>query len=188
MGVVISPDSELGRELCKWEQHRTKYVGDEQEPGNPYVFRPYPRMIYKAVKKPQGQVGCIDVPPNASHFDNIAHYERACLEVEGFNRQCSKIVQSESEYLIAKGQGWSDDPKAALELYEHEEQAVAQAAAEAAFNARRMSDKAQREFDAAQHMTNEHVTDVVNVPKARRGRPAKAKVIAGRQGDVDANV
>lgn len=185
MGVVISPDSELGRELCKWEQHRTKYVGEEQEPGNPYVYRPFPKMVYHAQKNRNGKVICCDVTPDATFYENMAQYERACLDVESFNRRCTKIVQSESEYLIAKGQGWCDNPTAALEQFEREEQAVAQAASEAAFLAKRMSEKAQAEFAAAADATDQHVTDLANVPKARRGRPKKAVVIAGLEGDVN---
>lgn len=185
MPIVISPESELGRELCKHEQHFTKYVGDGMTPGNPYVYRPFPAMLYKASKKRNGQACCIDIPPDASQFENMAQYERACLDVEAFNRRNQRIVGSEEEHRRAMNEGWSKGPNEALEKFEAIEKEIGQAAAEAAYRAQHMSEKARAEFKAAESATEHHVTDVMGVPKARRGRPKKIKVVAGLEGDVE---
>lgn len=174
MGIVISPDSELGKELCKHEQHRTRYVGEDQQPGNPYVYRPYPAMVYMAHKRPDGVVLCMDVPPDAYLFADDKVYARACLSVETFNKRCSKIVTSEDEHRRAKNEGWRDSPTDALERHEAMEQEIARASAEALHAAQRMTPKAKEELADAGQQTHEHVVDVV--PQRKRGRPAKGTI------------
>jgi hypothetical protein len=173
MPVVITPSSELGKELRKWEQHHTQYSLTEDgnsQPGNPYQYRPYPKMLYKAHQRPNGQPGCMLPPPYAFEFASMDQYERACLEIEAFNKTCYTVVHDESQERIARGQGWATDPKGALDLFEQAQQAIAQAAAEAAFAARRMSESAQQEFSEAEASTSEHVTDVT---KGRAGKKAR---------------
>lgn len=185
MGIVISPESELGRELARWEQHRTKYVGDEQQPGNPYAFRPYPRMVYQARSHPSGQTRCLTPMPQTFDYVTMDQYERALLHAESFNKSCQRIVQSEREYTQARDEGWRDTPAEALQHHEALERAIGDAAAEAAFSAQRMSSKAQRELQAADEATHEHVVDVK--PARKRGRPAKGTPHAvTRSGELDA--
>lgn len=163
MSVIITPDSELGKELRRWEQHNTKLALDNDgvfKPGNPYVFRPYPKMVYKAVKKENGKVVCMVPLPEPVHFALQNAYLAAVADAEALNARCHKIVESEQQWMVAKGQGWCESPEAAIEQFEREEQALGNAAAEAAFAASRMSDKAQRDFNQVQEMTAEHVPDV----------------------------
>lgn len=51
MAVVINPESELGRELAKWNK--------------PYRFEMFPKMVYRAIKKENGKVVCGDVNDEA---------------------------------------------------------------------------------------------------------------------------
>jgi len=169
MGIVISPESELGRELARWEQHRTKYVGDEQQPGNPYAFRPYPRMVYQARSHPSGQTRCLTPMPQTFDYVTMDQYERALLHAD----------------TQARDEGWRDTPAEALQHHEALERAIGDAAAKAAFSAQRMSSKAQRELQAADEATHEHVVDVK--PARKRGRPAKGTPHAvTRSGELDA--
>lgn len=182
MPIVISPDSKYGREIWKWD-HRTDEIHPETgEHGmRPASFMDFPKMVYKAHKRENGKVMCLEGQPSTYGWpggrDGELMYERACLEVESFNRSCVKIVQDDSALRIAKGQGWAETPQAAIELFERDEQAIGQAAAEAAYDAQRMSGKAQRELDAASAATHAHVTDVP-APKRhpRRRGPNKPKV------------
>lgn len=177
-GIVINPHSALGKELCRWEQHRTEYVGRGMNPGNPYVFRPYPRMLYKAQRLPGGQYACLMPAPDLYTFDHADQYARACLLKESFDRSCQTIVTDESAERIKVGQGWAFTPTAALELAERAEQAIGNAAAEVAFAAQRMTSNARAELTASDGATHEHVVDVVPVKK--RGKSAKGtKAVAG---------
>lgn len=178
MSILISHESELGRELAKWEQHRTKYVGDEQSPGNPYVYRPYPRMLYRAEKRSDGRHVCIEQAPHPYSFERMDQYAQAQLAMEAWNRSHTRTVQSEDEERRAKNEGWRNSPDEALSTLEAREQAIGLAAAEAAAKAQRMSELARREFAEAEQATHEHVTDVQ--PARKRGRPAKGIVpVAG---------
>lgn len=183
MPVVISPDSKYGKELWRWDHRVDEIHPDTSEHGmRPSSFQAFPQMVYKAHKRPNGKVMCLEGQPQTYGWpggrDGELAYERACLEVEAFNRSCVKVVQDESALRIAKGQGWAETPQAAVELFEREEQAIGQAAAEAAHAAQRMSGKAQRELDAASAATHAHVTDVPAPKKRAYKRRAKAKPAA----------
>lgn len=188
MGIVINPSSEYAKELRKWEQHHTRFALNEEGdsvPGHPYVYRPYPRMLYKAYKRPNGQYACVEGTPSPFLYPDAQSYERACFEVDQFNKSCQRIVQSEGEEAREKGQGWRNSPAEALELAEAREQEMAQAAAEANFAVQRMTGQAKQEWADAAEQTHEHVVDVV--PKRKRGRPAKAKVAVTGTGPVEEN-
>ena len=159
-GLVINPHSALGKELRKWEQHRTELVPRGTNPGNPYVYREYPKMLYRAQRLPNGQSGCLAQHPNPYTFERADQFERAVLMVESFNRSCTRVVSDESQERIAIGQGWALDPKAAMAVYEQEQQAIGNAAAEAAYAAQGMTSKARAELTAADASTHQHVTDV----------------------------
>ena len=159
-GLVINPHSALGKELRKWEQHRTELVPRGTNPGNPYVYRPYPKMLYRAQPLPNGQTACLAQAPNPYTFERPEAFERAVLMVESFNRSCTRIVSDEGQERIAIGQGWALDPKAAMAVYEQEQQAIGNAAAEAAYAAQGMTSKAREELKAADASTHQHVTDV----------------------------
>jgi len=170
-GIVINPHSPLGKELRKWEQHQSELTPRGTQPGNPYVYRPYPKMLYKARIQRNGQAACLMPAPDPYAFDRADLYERDVLAVDSFNKSCQRIVADESQERIAKGQGWCDDPQSALAQFEREQQEIGNAAAEAAFYAKRMSDTAQREFQQAAGATHEHVVDVAG---SKRGRKAVA--------------
>lgn len=153
MGVVRTGETEYDKELAKWEK--------------PYRFEMFPKMVYKAVKKPNGKVVCMEPPPPRLGFATDAEYlaaEAAALALQG---QCARIVRSEDEYLKAKGQGWCENASEALAQFEREEQAIGDAAAEVAFAAQRMSGKAQAELAAADAATSAHVVDVLRPPTKR---------------------
>jgi hypothetical protein len=180
--VNLPPSSELMKELRKWEQHNTRFAMTEDgdmKPGNPYVFRPYPKMLYRAQKNFAGKTVVMQPMPEAWHYASVPEYERACLEVETLNRRGQLIVDSEEKERIAAGQGWCVTQADAIEQAEREEQAIAQAAGEAAYAASRMSEKARAELKAADEVTHEHVVDV---QPRKRGR--KPKVVTG-SGVVD---
>ena len=181
-GVVINPHSPMGKELRKWEQHvGTQFTPFGTTPGNPYVFRPYPKMLYKAQKQTHtGKVFCMMPPPDITEFDNTALYERACLQVDSFNKRCYIIVHDDEGERRATNDGWRETPSAAMEMHEALEQAISTAAAEANFAVQHMSQRAKDELKVAGDSTHQHVTDVTGVPVAasasERKRGAKGVV------------
>lgn len=181
-GVVINPHSPLGKELAKWEQHHTYFVGRGMRPGNPFKFRMYPYMVYKA-QQWNGGWKCLLPPPELAIFPTVQEAERWMLAVETHNRSCYKLVHDETEHERARSEGWMNSQKEALEHRDQLEQEMAQAAAEANAAAIRMTSRAQAEFAEAGEQTHEHVTDVV--PTKKRGRPAKGVQAVTGHGEVD---
>ncbi len=180
-GMEISPDSDLGRELAKWEQHPTRLVPRGKQPGNSYVFRPYPKMLFKARQGRDGRAVVSQVEPHLSEFPHVDAYNRAVLANDEQNKRSQRVVQSAEEEAIALGQGWHPTPDAALAAYERERDQQAVAAAEAAFAVRRMSAPAQAEFAAAEAATSAQVCDVPAPKRKPRGRAAwKAKQTAAK--------
>lgn len=177
-GIVINPHSAWGKELVKHEQHQTYYVGRGQRPGNPYVFREYPKMLYKA-HPINGKYRCLEPPPDPANFETMDKYQRAVLNWETFQRSCQRTVKDSAEEAVAQGQGWAPSALAALELAEQTERAVENAAAEAAAAVRGMSAKAQAEYKAADESTHRHVADVVGSSHKKRGPKPKIKPVTG---------
>ena len=196
MPMMIPVESLWGRELARWNTPRNRFVEDSQgetlrdEQGQPIKgmgavgFEPYPRMLYKAQKNAYGKVLCRDVLPLPEHFPDDRTFAAACLGVEAFNRRCEFTVQTEDEYRQKQREGWCDTPQAALDTHERLEQDIANAAAEATYAAKRLSQSAQDELAAAGKETHQHVTDVRGVAKTARGRSHKkfTRVVAEPEG------
>lgn len=155
MGVVISQDSELGKELARWD-------APKREGGmNANGYEPYPAMVFRAHRWSNGKVMC-------------GHPGAATGEPEAmaFTRQCQDIVHDAEEHAKMRRAGWHDSPQAALDAFEQQERATADAAAEEQFRVQRMSEKAQAEFSDAQDASSFHTPD----PAAPK-KPAPAKTV-----------
>lgn len=174
--VIINPHSALGKELRKWEQHKTDLVPTGTKPGNPYVYRPYPKMLYKAQKTRGGQWRCMEAQPHPYDYERQEVFERAMFTYEAFNQSCQKTVGDESEHQIAKGQGWAESPQAALELCEKQQMEIGNASAEVLAAARGMSEQARAELKAGENTTAQHVVDIK--PKRKYSRKTKATPVA----------
>lgn len=160
MGIVSTGESAYDLEVQKW--NTPKRLGGMAPDG----YEPFPKMLYKAHRRENGKVMCMDMDALYASDMNIV------AKAEAFNSSCLLTVKSEGEWQRAKAQGWCDSPADALEAHEKHAQAIAQAAAEVNYSVQRMSDKAQREHAEADAATDAPVTDV----KRKRGRPAKVSV------------
>ncbi len=171
MGVIVNWDSELGKEMLKWEMFPVRTAsGEVLAPGNPYdPNRLYPKMLYKAQPFRNGKTLCFAPAVSPFGWNDPNQYQQALLEAETFTKSCQRLVKDEGEHAIAKGQGWCVTAAEALEQAEAEHKAISNAAAEAAFHAQRMTDKARAEFEAASDATDEHVTDLVGA-RIKKGK------------------
>jgi hypothetical protein len=163
MGLIITPESQMGTELRKWEQHPTKLAIDENgdmTPGNPYVFRPYPRDLYRAIKL-NGRI-------------TVFFYDAQDGETK-VHPHCIKVVDSEDKERMARNDGWCDDPQKAYDAFERMEQERGNEAARVEAAAAGMTANARRELAAAHGQTHEHVTDVVGTKKGPRASDARDK-------------
>lgn len=164
MAVVISPDSELGKELAKWEK--------------PYIYQHYPLMLYKALVKENGQATVSEPMPLRYLFppgqQGDQMWDSAIRMAEELTKRCQRIVYSEDEERRAKNDGWSNTADQALARHEAVQQEIGNIAAARHFSDQRMSDLAQREAAAADASTEAHVADVP-APKKKPGRKPKVQ-------------
>lgn len=173
MGVVISPESELGKELWKWD-----HAVNESHPSDPTIrglrpttFQAFPKMVYKATKREDGRIECCPPEPQINEFLSLNEYHRAFAKWEAVIRGSQRLVHSEDEHRRAKNDGWCGSPREAIDHQKALDEAVSTAAAEAHFAATRMSEKAQREFRAVDQATSEHIADVTPASlKAAKGK------------------
>jgi hypothetical protein len=154
MPVVISPDSELGKELGKWNK--------------PYVFRQFPQMLYMARKRPDGIVSVVEVDDALFTSPNGTAHPGAA---EAFCGTCQRTVNNDAELAKALELGWRSSPAEALERFEAKEQSIGNAAAYRAYEDRNMSPGAKAEAKVVEDSTPDHVPEVPE--QRRRGRPRK---------------
>lgn len=180
MGIVAQPETAMGRELAKFEQHRTDYTSNAVPPGNPYAFRKFGqsgKMIYKAQYHPtMKRMECMVAAPDPVNYERHNDYQRDDTFVARFNLSCYRIVHTDDELRVAMNDGWCESPKDALAEYERGRKATADITAERHFTDKRMSPRAQAEAAAADEADGEHVASVP-APKKRRGRKPNAPMV-----------
>lgn len=170
-GIVIVPGSNYAKEMEKFEQFPSKYG---QNPGNPYKYRPFPKMLYRA-QHYNGVAACMAAPPDSGEFKGSPdEYQRACEGAQRFTAKCQRIVNDEAEMHRAFEDGWREDPASALAVLEAKDNAKARATAERLYADRNMSEPAKREAAAAvAAVGGEHVPEIPEQPRKKRGRPRK---------------
>lgn len=170
MGIVrnANPTSAYEKELARWDLKTTEYLEDDNGQRlygyNAAGYQPFPKMVYKAHRRENGKVMCMDMDALYAADANVQ------LRAEAFNASCMKIVGNQAELDRAREEGWRGSPKDALEHHEALQQDIAKAAAETNWGVQRMSDKAQREHAAADAATDAPITDVP--VRKTRGRKA----------------
>ena len=154
--VKYPEESQHAKEMAKWNK--------------PYVFQPFPRMVYKAIPHPVTAKPCAGLGGDIT--DPISG--RVLHSAEQFARGCQYTVENESEFSNAMNQGWRETPDKAIEFYEERERSIGRAAAERHASDRKMSEKAQAEAARADSETDQHLPEV---PVKRRG-PGRPRINA----------
>lgn len=169
-GIAVIPGSNLQKEYAKFEQNPwDKWAFGR--PGNPYTYRPYPKMLYRA-ELVNGRAMCMMPQADPYNHPDPRAYERAEEHGRRFTERCQRVVKDDTEHSRAAEDGWRETPQEAVEYLEARETARANAAAERNYADRNMSDLAKREILAEQNATGgEHIP---SMPEKRRGRPRKA--------------
>lgn len=171
-GIAIIPGSNYAKEMAKFEQFDSKFTAGSR-PGNPYVYRPFPKMLYRA-QHHNGVAICMGAPPRPDDFANPNEYERACRQAEQVTRDCQKIVNNELEMSRAMEDGWREDPAKAVEYLRNRDKERSTVTAHRNYEDRNMSEPAKREIAAAiEAVGGDHIPEIPEQPKKRRGRPPK---------------
>lgn len=160
-GIVIVPGSNYAKEMAKFEQFPSKYG---EIPGNPYRYRAFPKMVYKA-EMWQGKVVCMaTIEPNA--YVNVNEQMRAEEAARQFTEKCQRTVKDDVEYQRALEMGYRDSPPEAVAWLEAKQRSIADAAAERNYADRNMSEKAKAEAAAeVQRAFTEEGSHAAEVPE-----------------------
>lgn len=151
MAVVFTQDSEYAKEMRKWNAIHTEFG----PPGRPYVFREFPKMLYKA-ERVDGQIRIVD----------------------------KQQARDEHEQRNLQSRGFHDGQKEAIEAIEQEQTLHGVLAAEREYQVQhgRLSQGAVAEVRQAEAAHGaRHLPDVPETPipaHRKRGRPSKAAVSA----------
>lgn len=174
MGIVISDESEYGKELKKWDTPK------RQGGMNANGYEEYPRMLFQARDEGNGKAEVHRMPPPRWAFPagvtGDAEWNQACLQAEDFTKRCQVIVRSDMEKANYLSRGWALTQDDALAVYEQQQETLAIAAAERLYSDQRLSTKARREADAVDRATDKHLGDLP-VPRKKRGRKPKAPMV-----------
>lgn len=171
-GYRINPDGMEAAELRKHEQFPTYFTGP-QGPGNPYRYRPFPKMLYRAELTESGKVACMLPEPSPLEFrmamDPPSAHRQATEAVNNFNTRCQKVVNDEAEMSRACEDGWRQSPKEAEEYLHSRFRKDGDAAAERAYADRNMSEKAKAEAAAFEQADGPfHQPEIKEQPVKRR--------------------
>lgn len=157
MAIVRTGESEYDKELEKWSLPK-------REGGyNANGYEAFPSMLYKAQRNHAGKALVTDM--DAFYAVDMNAVARA----EAFNRANQLTVGNQHELDRALSDGWRRSPDEALDHFEGLQQDIAQAAAEEAYRVKRMGEKAQAEYHAADEATDAPVAEVAAPKKAPRG-------------------
>jgi hypothetical protein len=169
-GLVLTPGSKEVREYARFEQFHSKFTVGTQ-PGNPYVKREFPKMVYRAERySGTGKLACMAAPPDPSEFKDPREAEHAQVLAQRFTERCQLIVQDEREYSRAMESGYRPSPKEAVEHAEAREDSIARATAERLYQDQHLSESARAE---AEEVTA--AAGGAHVPEITGQRVAEAK-------------
>lgn len=172
-GVVIVPGSPYANELAKWEQFPSKYT-EGVSPGNPYRYKPYPKMLYRA-ERVNGSPVCMAAEPDPIDFRDPRELDRAQAAAMRFTQKCQLIVNDEREHQKAMEGGWRETPDDAVAFLIERDQKFSKEDAHRAWDDRHMSDAAKREIrEAKDAVGGDPTPEIPEKPRARRGRPPKS--------------
>lgn len=125
MAIVRTGETEYEKELAKWDK--------------PYVFKPFPTMVYQATKVQ----GAITVLSDEGKHD----------------QKTTRVVNSERELAEALASGWHPTPQAAYEALQRRDEQHADDAAVVNYEVSKMSKKAQAEFKAKAAASDKHIVE-----------------------------
>lgn len=170
-GIVKVPGSNLAKEMSKFEQFPSEWGS----PGNPYMFRPFPKMLYRA-QLWNGKAFCMAPDPRRAEFNDINEYKNKVELARQFNQECQRIVKDDAEMSRAMEDGWRESPDEAVAYLKGREQERADVTAMRQHEDRNMSEMAQREAArAVADAGGEHMPEIPRTPVARRKKVTRRK-------------
>lgn len=157
MGIAWTEDHPYKQEMDKWNKA--------------YVYAEFPRMMFKALKRPDGRVSVGEAEDEAGRAPWGGQFGFA----EAFTKRCQRTVLTEDEKKAALNDGWRLTQPEALEYFEKLEQERGNVAAHRHHEDRNLGERAKAEAEAADAATSEHLAAIPETPVKRRGRKPGSK-------------
>jgi hypothetical protein len=173
-GLILEPGSAIVRETARFEQFPSRFTGGGQ-PGNPYVYREYPKMLYRA-QHHDGKAVCMAAPPDSSLFKDGREFQLAEERARRFTESCQLIVGNPEERQRAMENGWRESPAEAVAYLAGRDRAESNATAHRLYEDRNLSEAAQREVDAVMEASGgEHQPEITarQVKEAKESKRAR---------------
>jgi hypothetical protein len=142
-GIAVIPGSPYAKEMARFE---SQSVGGFPA-GNPYKYRPFPKMLYKADRY-NGAPACMAAPPDPYAYANPGEFARAEQLAHRFTERCQMTVNDEREYQRAMEGGWRESPAEAVAFLIERDKRDSTADAHREYEDRNMSEAAKREVAA----------------------------------------
>lgn len=159
--------TEKAKEEAKWEQFE-RDCPRGLSPGNPYVKRLYPWMLYKAHQMPNGKFAVSQDEPTFFGFRDANEWQRAKDEATRFTTSCQRTVMSETEHERARADGWRNSPQEALDFQASLQKLMGDEAARQNFADKNMSEKALEEKRKLEADHFGHLPEIPAQPIVRR--------------------
>jgi hypothetical protein len=164
-GLAIIPGSSYQKEMAKWEQFPDSKWALGQ-PGNAYVYRPFPKMLYKAERR-NGKIACMEAAPDRYEYKDDRAFQFAEEAARRFTDKCQLTVHNDVEMSRAMEIGYRESPKEAEEFIAAKERGESKEIAHRNYDDRNMSENAKAEIAKAQDAVGEPLAEI---PEARRVR------------------
>lgn len=165
-GILIVPGSNFVKEVSKFEQFHTKFTMGTQ-PGNPYRYRPFPKMLYRA-QRLNGSPTCFAPPVDPLNYRDPREAERAELQAQRFNETCQMVVKDEVEMSRAMESNWRESPQEAVEALIARDKGVVDEWAHREHTDKHMSPMAKREIAAAKEAVEGEPTPEIPSQSVRK--------------------
>lgn len=166
-GIAVIPGSPYAKEMAKFESFS---VGGFSA-GNPYKYRPFPKMLYRA-ERWNGSPACMAAPPNPWEVENVDKLRYLQNLAEKFTERCQMIVQDEREMQKAMESGWREHPDEAVAYLVQRGKDMSQLDAHRAYEDRNLSAAAQAEVKVERDARGGD--PIPEMPRKRVGRPPKS--------------
>lgn len=172
-GIVIVPGSNYANEVAKFEQFHSQYTAGTQ-PGRPYTYRPFPKMVYRA-ERYNGAPACMAAAPDPLAFRDPREFDRAEAMAAKFNENCQRIVKDDREYQKAMEEGYRESLAEAIERLVAKDANTSLDTAHRNYEDRNMSEMAKREIAAIEAESGgDPVPEIPESPRRGPGRPRKS--------------
>ena len=164
-GIIKTPGSKLALEMEKFEQFPSAWGTN---PGNPYRYREFPKMVFKA-QKINGKPFVMMPDPQRFDYRSRDEFKAAHEQKQRFDSECQRIVKDEREHSRALEDGWRDSPDDAIAFVNDRDDQISRATAEREYADRNVSEAAAAEIKAAKDAVgNEHLPEIPEQPTVKR--------------------